>query len=97
MADAASPRRFWKQAALGGGIMGVSLCCNLLVLKWRGRAAALPTQLPGEDRWVPFAPAWLYVYLAPYLLGPPLLGMLTWTTFRWYLGRALVAMAVSLV
>jgi hypothetical protein len=89
--------RFVRQTVLAAVIMGLSFSSYWAVLKWRGPSAALATRLDGEDAWIAFHPGWVYVYLIPYLIGPPLLGLLRRETFAWYVRRGLLAMAVSLL
>jgi hypothetical protein len=83
------------QGVMGGAIMGLSLGCYLAVLRWRGPAAAISTQT-AWDRLIPFQPTWLYVYLLPYLVGPPLLGLLRRATFAWFIRRGLLILGISL-
>jgi hypothetical protein len=84
------------QAALTAAIMGLSLGCYLVVLKLRGQAAAWNTQT-AWDRAIPFWPAWTWVYLSPYAIAPPLLGFLSRGTFRWFITRGLLAVAISIL
>jgi len=89
-------RRRILQALLGSAIIVAGLSSYLAVLRWRGPAAAVVTQT-AWDRLIPFQPAWLYVYLAPYVAAPVLLGALHCDTFWWFLKRALLVLAISLV
>lgn len=84
------------QALLGSVIITAGLGSYLLVLRWRGPAAVAYTQT-AWDRLVPFRPEWLYVYLAPYAVAPVLLGLMNRDTFWWFLKRALLVLAISLV
>jgi hypothetical protein len=91
-----SLRRRILQALLGSIIILAGLGCYLAVLKWRGPAAAMHTQT-AWDRAIPFHPAWLYVYLAPYAVAPLLLALMRSATFTWFLKRALPILAISLL
>lgn len=73
-----------------------ALGCYLIVLKWRGGAARFST-FTSWDEWIPFQPAWVWVYLLPYVIGPIAMGLVTASTFRWYVSRALVVVALSLL
>jgi PAP2 superfamily len=84
------------QALFLAAIMYASLGCYLLVLKWRGGAATITTWLP-VDEWLPFWPSWVWVYLIPYLIGPILIGMMSRSTFWWYVYRALALVGITLV
>jgi membrane-associated phospholipid phosphatase len=83
------------QALQGAANMGLALGCYLAILKWRGPAASISTQTRW-DQAIPFLPEWLYVYLVPYLVGPPLLGLLRRATFAWYIRRGLLILGISL-
>jgi len=85
-----------RQALVTAAIMALSFGSYLAVLKLRGPAAAVTTQT-AWDREIPFWPGWTWVYLSPYLIGPPLLGFLSRATFRWFVVRGLVAVAVSIL
>ena len=52
----------------------VSAACYLVVLKWRGGDARVVTYMPW-DEWIPFRPAWVWIYLIPYIIGPAALGV----------------------
>jgi hypothetical protein len=91
--EAMSRRLF--QAVLLAAIMFGSLGLYLLVLRWRGPAAALITWTPADEL-IPFRPGWVWAYLLPYALGPALFMLLTPTTFRWFITRGLVIVFVSL-
>src|SRR5262249_8956964 len=80
----------------GAVLLGAALGCYLVVLKLRGPSAALQTQT-AWDRAIPFRPAWLYVYFAPYAVAPPLIALLTRDTFAWVLRRGLLVVALSLL
>src|SRR5207302_594373 len=41
-------------------------------------------------------PAWVWVYLLPYLIGPVALGIVRGSTFRWYVTRGLGMVGLSL-
>jgi membrane-associated phospholipid phosphatase len=88
--------RALKQAAFLAFIMFSSLGGYLLVLRWRGPAAALQTWIPA-DEWFPFWPSWVWVYLIPYVIGPLLIGLLSRATFWWYVRNGLVIVFVTLV
>jgi membrane-associated phospholipid phosphatase len=98
--DASHPSRskteILLQGALGTVILGLSFGSYLLVLRWRGSAAKLDTQMAWEAKYIPFWPTWLYVYLFPYALAPLLLGMLPRATFVWYIKRGLLIVGLSL-
>src|SRR5438105_3814233 len=89
-------RRRLLQGLLGSFIIVVGLGGYLAVLKWRGPAVAAYTQTEW-DRLIPFQPAWLYVYFAPYALAPFLLGLMRGATFEWFLTRALLILMISLL
>ena len=89
-------KRGLGQALFLMAIMYASLGCYLLVLKWRGHAAAVTTWLP-LDEWFPFWPSWVWLYLFPYLLGPVLIGMMSRSTFWWYVSRALTVVVFTLM
>jgi hypothetical protein len=88
--------RFFRQALGLAFVMMTSLGCYLLVLKWRGNDAVWCTYLPW-DEWFPYQPAWVWVYLLPYLIGPVALGLARAATFRWYVSRGLVVVGLSLL
>jgi membrane-associated phospholipid phosphatase len=89
-------RRGILQALLLAAIMFASLGGYLVVLKWRGKAASVTTWTP-LDEVLPFWPSWVWVYLIPYLVGPALMGLMTWSTFWWYVRRGLVIVGLTLV
>jgi len=84
------------QAVVLVAIMFSSLGLYLTVLKWRGPAAGLVTWTAWDDVF-PFWPAWVWVYLLPYAIGPVLFVLLTPRTFRWFIGRGLVIVFASLL
>jgi hypothetical protein len=77
--------------------MLLSLSGYLLVLNWRGPAGAARTTWTAWDEHIPFAPAWVWVYFLPYLIGPILVGILSRDTFAWFIRRGLVVVFVTLV
>lgn len=83
------------QAAVLAAIMFLSLTLYLTVLKWRGQASERTTQT-AWDRAIPFWPSWVWVYLIPYLIGPCLVGLLSRSTFWWYVRRGLLLVVLSL-
>jgi membrane-associated phospholipid phosphatase len=83
-----------RQAVTLAVVMVGSLSLYLIVLYWRGRHAEIVTRL-AWDEWVPFYPAWVWVYLIPYLVGPVLAGLMTPATFWWYIRRGLPVVFVS--
>ena|SRR5687767_14622130 len=89
-------RRFLRQAILLAIIMIASLGCYLLVLKWRGGSPRFITHT-SWDEWFPYQPAWVWVYLLPYLIGPVVIGFITPATFRWFVRRGLVVVSLSLI
>jgi hypothetical protein len=88
--------RFFRQALGLAAIMICSLGGYLIVLKWRGAQARFITYTSWDD-WFPYQPAWVWVYLLPYLVGPVLLGLVRPATFRWYVSRGLVVVLLSLL
>jgi hypothetical protein len=84
------------QALIGTLILIGGLGSYLAVLKWRGPAAKFDTQT-SCDLLIPFQPGWLWVYIAPYPLAPVILGMMRRPTFVWFIKRALLIVAVSLL
>ncbi len=88
--------RFVRQALGLAVVMMSSLGCYLIVLKWRGGDARFTTFLPW-DAWIPFEPAWVWIYLLPYLIGPAALGIVRPSTFRWYVSRGLLVVGISLL
>lgn len=87
--------RFVRQALVLAALMLSSLAGYLAVLKWRGWDAQFITYLP-LDELIPYQPVWVWVYLIPYLVGPVVIGLLTPGTFRWYVGRGLAVVLVTL-
>jgi hypothetical protein len=97
MATETSPfRRRLAQALIGTLILVGGLGSYLAVLKWRGPASVISTQTEW-DRLIPFQPAWLWVYLAPYPLAPLILASMMRETFVWFIKRALLIVAISLL
>jgi hypothetical protein len=90
-----SMARFLLQSAMLAVIMGLSLSLYLVVLRWRGPHAAVETQM-AWDRHIPFIPAWVWIYLVPYVIGPPIVGLLSRATFRWFVVRGLLLVFLSL-
>jgi membrane-associated phospholipid phosphatase len=97
--------RLDRVPGLGGGrthflflalFFGLSFSLYLTVLKARGPAAAISTHTPWDDVF-PFAVGWLWVYMAPYVIGPLLSVVLSRATFAWYIRRGTLVMAVSLL
>jgi hypothetical protein len=93
--EALSAGRFLRQAIILTVVMLLSLSLYLTVLKWRGPAALWTTQTPWDEM-IPFQPRWVWVYLIPYVIGPAVAGVLTPSTFRWYIWRGLVLVGVTL-
>src|SRR6185369_5913072 len=87
--------RFLRQAITLAVIMFSALGCYILVLKWRGPAAQHVTYLPMDD-WFPYRPAWVWVYMIPYIVGPVAVGFMQPATFRWYIQRGLLVIAITL-
>jgi hypothetical protein len=94
--DSAPLGRRLLQGLLGSLIILAGLGSYLLVLKWRGPASVATTQTEW-DRLIPFQPAWLYVYFAPYAIAPVVLALMRRGTFGWFLKRALLILAISLL
>ncbi len=88
-------RRFIVQAVALAVIMLSSLGGYLAVLYWRGPDAQLVTHSSWDD-FFPFQPAWVWVYLIPYLIGPVIIGLLSRATFMWYVKRGLVIVGLTL-
>jgi PAP2 superfamily len=84
------------QALFLAVVMLSSLACYLLVLNWRGSAATVTTWTP-LDGHLPFWPSWIWVYLLPYVIGPVLAGILSSSTFWWYIRAGLVVVALTLL
>src|SRR5947209_2582445 len=85
------------QAAVLAVLMLTSLGGYLLVLRWRGHGGAGRITHLGWDDWFPYSPAWVWVYLIPYLVGPALVGLLRWDVFVWFVKRALVVVMITLL
>jgi hypothetical protein len=92
--------RPWTQRLRQGGLLAVimfsALGLYLAVLKWRGPQAVFITHLPWDDLF-PFWPAWVWVYLLPYLLGPVVIAFLEPSTFRWFVARGLAVVGLTLL
>jgi len=73
-----------------------SLACYLFVLQWRGGEARFTTHT-ALDEWIPYQPAWVWIYLLPYLIGPLAMGLVRPSTFRWYISRGIVVVILSLI
>jgi hypothetical protein len=85
-----------RQALFLAALTFSSLGLYLLVLRWRGSYPVFITHIPWDD-WIPFAPAWVWVYLIPYLIGPALFVALSPQTFRWFVPRGLFIVGLTLV
>jgi membrane-associated phospholipid phosphatase len=85
-----------RQAVVLALIMFSSLALYLVVLRWRGEAGREHITYTAWDEVIPFRPAWVWVYLIPYLVGPILFGLISRATFLWYIQRGLVVVFVSL-
>jgi membrane-associated phospholipid phosphatase len=86
-----------RQAVVVAVIMFSSLGLYLAVLKWRGwEGKDHVTYVESLDEVFPFNPAWVWVYLIPYLLGPVTVALLSRSTFLWFVRRGLVVVAISL-
>jgi membrane-associated phospholipid phosphatase len=94
-------RRTLKRAffqALGlGALTFAALGLYLIVLKWRGHLGSEHITWTAWDALVPFQPAWVWVYLIPYIIGPVLVGLMSRLTFAWFVPRALAIMFVSVL
>jgi membrane-associated phospholipid phosphatase len=95
-ADSPSTRQRLVQALLGSFIILAGLGSYLAVLKWRGPSVVTVTKT-AWDEFIPFQPAWLYVYVAPYPIAPVIFALMRRQTFVWFLKRALLILAVSLL
>ena len=85
-----------RQAIVLAIIMMSSLGGYLAVLYWRGHDGKDRVTHTAWDEVFPFQPAWVWVYLIPYVIGPIVIGALRPSTFRWYVQRGLVAVFLSL-
>jgi membrane-associated phospholipid phosphatase len=94
--EPSSFRRRLAQALIGTFILVAGLGSYLAVLKWRGPAGVIITQTEW-DRLIPFQPTWLWLYLAPYPLAPIILASMKRATFVWFIKRALLIVAISLL
>lgn len=88
--------RVFRQGVILAALMFSSLGCYLLVLRWRGHDARFITWTP-LDEWIPFQPAWVWVYMLPYAIAPVIIGLLSPGTFRWFVRSALVTVFVTLI
>jgi len=86
-----------RQGILLAVIMMSALGGYLAVLYWRGHDGKDRVTHTAWDEFFPFQPGWVWVYLIPYLIGPIAIGGLRPSTFRWYVERGLVVVAISLV
>src|SRR5688500_14900631 len=77
-------RRALLQALGLGALTFAALGLYLIVLKWRGAAGKDHITWTEWDELIPFRPAWVWVYLIPYVIGPALIGLLTRATFAWF-------------
>jgi membrane-associated phospholipid phosphatase len=89
-------RALWQALGLGA-LTFAALGLYLLVLKWRGADGADRLTWTEWDELIPFRPAWVWVYLIPYLIGPALIGLLSRATFAWFVPRALALMFLSVL
>lgn len=87
---------FFRQSLGLAVIMMSSLGCYLVVLKWRGDNARFITYSRWDEAF-PFEPAWVWIYLLPYLIGPVVIGFVSSSTFRWYVRRGVAIVALSLI
>ncbi len=98
---AQAERRTIKRAfyqALGlGALTFAALGLYLIVLKWRGHAGKENVTWTEWDALIPFEPAWVWVYLIPYVIGPALVGLMSRLTFAWFVPRALAIMFFSVM
>jgi hypothetical protein len=88
--------RFFCQATGLAVIMLCSLAGYLTVLKSRGHDAQFVTYTAWDDLF-PYQPQWVWIYLFPYLVGPVVIGFLQPATFRWFVGRGLVVVGLTLL
>ncbi len=88
-------RRKLVQAGLLAVTMLAALSLYLAVEYWRGGADPVVTQTAWDKR-ISFQPAWVWVYLFPYLLAPVLAMLLSWDTLLWYLRRGIVVVLISI-
>ena len=98
--------RLDRVRGLGGGrthavfLVVFFLAClslYLTVLKVRGGGASSLSTWTEWDRTFPFTPAWVWVYLLPYAVGPLIAVALSRAAFVWYVQRAALVMLVSLI
>ncbi|MCI0641185.1 MAG: phosphatase PAP2 family protein [Gemmataceae bacterium] len=88
--------RFVRQSLTLAAIMIAALTGYLVVLKTRGWHPVFVTWTPWDD-FFPYQPVWVWVYLIPYLIGPPIIGLMSSANFRWYVQRGLVTVVVTLL
>jgi membrane-associated phospholipid phosphatase len=97
----AGERRTLKRAvlqALGlGALTFAALGLYVIVLKWRGPEGYNHLTWTAWDDLIPFQPAWVWVYLIPYIVGPALVGLFSRATFAWFVPRALAVMFLSVL
>ena len=85
-----------RQVIIVAIVMMSALGGYLLVLNWRGGDAVFITKVPLDDV-IPFQPAWVWVYLIPYIIGPIVIGFLRRPTFSWYISRGIAVVLVTLL
>ena len=90
-------RRAFGQALGLGALTFAALGLYLIVLKWRGHLGSEHITWTEWDALVPFQPAWVWVYLIPYIIGPARVGLMSRLTFAWFVPRALAIMFVSVL
>lgn len=86
--------RFLRQAVTLAVMMLASLGLYLAVEWTRGRHATIVTQTEW-DRDIPLRIEWVWVYMVPYLIGPIFVGLLSPTTFSWYIRRGIILVLLS--
>src|SRR5437588_6137004 len=90
-------RRAFFQALGLGALTFAALGLYLIVLKWRGHHGKEHITWTSWDEGIPFEPAWVWVYLIPYVIGPALVGLMSPRTFAWFVPRALAIMFLSVL
>ena len=90
-------KRAFYQAVGLGALTFAALGLYLIVLKWRGHDGIEHITWTQWDDYIPFQPAWAWIYLIPYVVGPVLAGLLSRTTFAWFVPRALAIMFLSVL
>jgi membrane-associated phospholipid phosphatase len=91
--------RVWvgmRQVIIFVVLMLSSLGMYLSVEYWRGSAARICTKTTLDEA-IPFWHGWVWVYLLPYLIAPPVAALLRPATFDWFIRRGLTIVLVSLV